>query len=42
MAQIPGAKLHIIAGVGHAFMDEGRDAFLKVFLPFLKSHPMAA
>jgi pimeloyl-ACP methyl ester carboxylesterase len=38
-AQIPGAKLHIIAGVGHAFMDEGRDAFLKVFLPFLKSHP---
>ena len=39
-AQIPGAKLHIIAGVGHAFMDEGRDAFLKVFLPFVKSHPM--
>jgi len=41
-AQIPGAKLHIIPGVGHAFMAEGRDAFLKVFLPFVKSHPMAA
>ena len=38
-AQIPGAQLHIIAGVGHAFMDEGRDEFLKVFLPFVKSHP---
>jgi pimeloyl-ACP methyl ester carboxylesterase len=38
-AQIPGAKLHIIAGVGHGFMDEGRAAFLKVFLPFVKSHP---
>ena len=41
-AQIPGAKLHIIAGVVHAFMDEGRDAFLKALLLFLKSHPTAA
>jgi pimeloyl-ACP methyl ester carboxylesterase len=41
-AQIPGAKLHIIPGVGHAFMAEGRDAFLKVFIPFVKSHPMGA
>jgi pimeloyl-ACP methyl ester carboxylesterase len=41
-AQIPGAKLHIIPGVGHAFMAEGRDAFMKVFVPFVKSHPMAA
>jgi pimeloyl-ACP methyl ester carboxylesterase len=41
-AQIPGAKLHIIPGVGHAFMAEGRDAFLKIFVPFLKSHPIAA
>ncbi len=41
-AQIPGAKLHIIPGVGHAFMAEGRDAFMKVFLPFVKSHPMTA
>jgi pimeloyl-ACP methyl ester carboxylesterase len=40
-AQIPGAKLHIIPGVGHAFMGEGRDEFLKVFLPFVKAHPMA-
>jgi 3-oxoadipate enol-lactonase len=40
-AQIPGAKLHIIKGVGHAFMD-AREEFLKVFLPFVKSHPMGA
>ncbi len=39
-AQIPGAKLHLIAGAGHAFMSEGRDEFLKVFVPFVKSHPM--
>ena len=41
-AQIPGAKLHVIPGVGHAFMTEGRGEFLEVFLPFVKSHPMAA
>jgi 3-oxoadipate enol-lactonase len=40
-AQIPGAKLHLIAGAGHAFMAEGRAEFLKVFVPFVKSHPMA-
>ena len=39
-AQIPGAKLHIIPGVGHAFMGEGRDAFVEVFVPFAKSHPL--
>ncbi|MGH7924872.1 MAG: alpha/beta fold hydrolase [Candidatus Binatus sp.] len=41
-AQIPGAKLHVIPGVGHAFMSDERGAFLKVFLPFVKAHPMAA
>ena len=40
-AQIPGAKLHLIPGVGHAFMD-ALDQFLEVFLPFAKSHPIAA
>ena len=40
-AQIPGAKLHMIPNVGHAFMD-ARDEFLKVFVPFIKSHPIAA
>ena len=40
--QIPGAKLHIIPGVGHAFMSEGRDEFMKAFIPFVKSHPMTA
>jgi len=39
--QIPGAKLHIIPGVGHAFMSDGREEFLKVFQPFAKSHPIA-
>jgi pimeloyl-ACP methyl ester carboxylesterase len=41
-AQIPGAKLHIIPGVGHAFMSEGRKQFAEVFVPFAKSHPMRA
>ena len=41
-SQILGAKLHIIPGVGHGFMSEGKDAFMKVFLPFAKSHPMAS
>jgi pimeloyl-ACP methyl ester carboxylesterase len=40
-AQIPGAKVHLIPGVGHAFMSEGRDEFMKVFVPFVRSHPMA-
>jgi pimeloyl-ACP methyl ester carboxylesterase len=39
-AQIPGAKLHLIANAGHAFW-VSRDEFMKVFLPFAKSHPMA-
>ena len=38
-AQIPGAKLHIIPDVGHAFMD-AREEFLKIFVPFVKSHPL--
>ncbi|HYL57960.1 MAG TPA: alpha/beta fold hydrolase [Candidatus Acidoferrales bacterium] len=41
-AQIPGAKLHIIPGVGHAFMAEGREQFVKVFVPFAKAHPLGA
>ena len=40
--QIPGAKLHLIANAGHGFTTEGRDEFLRVFVPFVKSHPMAA
>lgn len=40
-ARIPGAKLHIIPGVGHAFMSEGRVEFLKIFEPFLKYHPFS-
>jgi 3-oxoadipate enol-lactonase len=40
-AQIPGAKLHLIKDAGHAFM-VARDEFLKVFVPFVKSHPLVA
>ncbi len=39
--RIPRAKLHIIANAGHAFATEGRDEFLRVFVPFVKAHPMA-
>ena len=39
-SRIQGAKLHIIPGVGHGFMHEGKDAFLKAYLPFLKEHPI--
>ena len=41
-AHIPGAKLHIIPGVGHAFMAEGRAEFVKAFVPFVKSHALGA
>jgi pimeloyl-ACP methyl ester carboxylesterase len=40
--RIPGAKLHLIANAGHAFFTEGRDEFLRVFVPFAKSHPIPA
>ena len=40
-SRIPGAKLHLIKDAGHAFM-VNRDEFLKTFVPFVKSHPMAA
>ncbi|HXN86212.1 MAG TPA: alpha/beta fold hydrolase [Candidatus Binataceae bacterium] len=39
-SRIPGAKLHLIANAGHAFMSEGRDEFLRVFVPFAKAHPI--
>jgi pimeloyl-ACP methyl ester carboxylesterase len=40
-SRIPGSKLHLIKDAGHAFM-VSRDEFLKTFVPFVKSHPMAA
>ncbi|MGH7947821.1 MAG: alpha/beta fold hydrolase [Candidatus Binataceae bacterium] len=40
-ARIPGAKLHIIPNVGHAFMNQAPDEFQRVFVPFLKEHPAA-
>jgi pimeloyl-ACP methyl ester carboxylesterase len=41
-ARIPGAKLHLIPNAGHAFTTEGREEFLRVFVPFVKSHPIGA
>jgi pimeloyl-ACP methyl ester carboxylesterase len=38
--RIPGARLHLIPNAGHGFFTEGRDEFLKVFVPFVKSHPL--
>jgi pimeloyl-ACP methyl ester carboxylesterase len=38
--RIPGAKLHLIPGAGHGFFSEARDEFLRVLVPFLKSHPI--
>src|SRR5215813_9335628 len=40
--RIPGAKLHLIANAGHSFMSEGRQEFMRVFVPFVKSHPLGA
>jgi pimeloyl-ACP methyl ester carboxylesterase len=40
--RIPGAKLHLIANAGHGFTTESRDEFLRVFVPFVKSHPLGA
>ena len=41
-SRIPGAKLHMIPNAGHGFFTEASDEFLEVFLPFVKSHPIAA
>lgn len=38
--RIPGAKLHIIKGAGHGFMHQGKDEFVRVFVPFAKAHPI--
>ena len=39
-SRIPGSKLHLIPGAGHGFMHEAKDEFLRVYLPFLKEHPI--
>jgi len=40
-ARIPGARLHVIEGAGHGFMTQARDEFARIFLPFVKEHPIA-
>jgi len=40
-ARIPGAKLHIIPNVGHAFMNQAPDEALRVIVPFLKERAAA-
>src|SRR5580704_2207917 len=39
-SRIPGAKLHLIANAGHGFTTEGREEFVRVFMPFAKAHPI--
>jgi pimeloyl-ACP methyl ester carboxylesterase len=38
--RIPGARLHIIPVLGHAFFNESPAAFLDIFVPFVRSHPI--
>jgi len=38
--RIPGAKLHLIQDVGHAFMNQSPGEFMWVFVPFVKQHRM--
>ena len=38
--RIPGAKYHVIPNAGHAFFNEARNAFLELFIPFVKAHPL--
>jgi pimeloyl-ACP methyl ester carboxylesterase len=40
--RIPGAKLHIIPTAGHAFFNEAREDFVRIFVPFAKAHPIGA
>lgn len=39
-SRIPGAKLYLIADAGHDFMSQAREEFARVFLPFVKAHPI--
>jgi pimeloyl-ACP methyl ester carboxylesterase len=39
-ARIPGAKLHIIPDAAHAFFVEAPGEFMRVFEPFVRSHPI--
>jgi pimeloyl-ACP methyl ester carboxylesterase len=41
-SRITGARLHIIAGAGHAFFTEAFEEFATVFLSFVMAHPMSA
>jgi 3-oxoadipate enol-lactonase len=38
--RVPGAKLHVIPDVGHAFFNEAPAEFVKVFVPFVQAHPI--
>ena len=39
--RIPGARLQIIPGLGHAFFNENPAAFLATFVPFAQAHPLS-
>ena len=40
-SRIPNARLHVMPKLGHAFFNEGREEFIKAFMPFPQAHPLA-
>jgi 3-oxoadipate enol-lactonase len=38
--RIPGARYHVVPDAGHAFFNQCPDEFLRVFVPFVRSHPL--
>jgi pimeloyl-ACP methyl ester carboxylesterase len=38
--RIPGARYHVVSNAGHAFFNQCPDEFIRVFEPFVQSHPL--
>jgi 3-oxoadipate enol-lactonase len=38
--RIPDARYHVIPDAGHAFFNQYPDEFIRVFVPFVQSHPL--
>jgi 3-oxoadipate enol-lactonase len=39
--RIPGARYHLVANAGHAFFNQSPEEFIRVFEPFVRSHPLS-
>jgi len=39
--RILDARYHVIPGEGHAFFNQCPDEFMRVFVPFVESHPLS-